>query len=149
MKTKEEIKALLEGQNIKEVLFDDEGNLSWITLESGTELLCKRFHPPAVLTKEDMKVEVKVDEEETPASIVHLRQIVADFNRAFDRWTHDWKCRVTFGWLYGDGMEKQVKAMEILGVDKIVWRKPPPKSLAQIMVDGGKNEADKRNSGNN
>ncbi len=62
-----------------------------------------------------------------------LKVIVQDFNKAFDAWTEKWGCRVTFGWLYGNGSERQIKAMEILGIDRIVWRKPPPKSLSQIM----------------
>jgi hypothetical protein len=71
-------------------------------------------------------------------TIEELQEIVKDFNTRFDAWTKDNDCRVTFGWQYNAGPEKQIKAMEILGIDKIIYRKPPPKSLSELM--GGKNE---------
>lgn len=66
-------------------------------------------------------------------STEELAEIVKDFNLKFDEWTKKNDCRVTFGWLYNAGPEKQVKAMEILGIDKIIYRKPPPKSLTEVM----------------
>lgn len=71
---------------------------------------------------------------ENPKEAVELQEIVDQFNQKFDRWTREHGARATFGWQYGTG-EKQVKAMEILGIDKIIWRKPPPKGLGEIMND--------------
>lgn len=62
-----------------------------------------------------------------------LQDIVDAFNDAFARWTSATGNRVNFGWQYGDGKEKQIKALEIQGIDKIVWRKPPPKQLFDIV----------------
>ena len=64
-----------------------------------------------------------------------LQEIVNSFNEAFARWTEATQMRVNFGWQYGDGKEKFVKALEVQGIDKIVWRKAPPKSLTEIVQD--------------
>lgn len=64
--------------------------------------------------------------------VVELKQIVEEFNQKFNAWTNKYDSRVSFGWAYSD---KQIKAMEIQGIDKIVYRKPPPKSLGQIMSE--------------
>ena len=55
---------------------------------------------------------------------VELLNIVTTFNRTFDAWTEKYGCRVNFGWVYTH--DRQVKALEVLGVYQIVYRKPPP-----------------------
>lgn len=68
-----------------------------------------------------------------------LKAIVADFNTKLGEWTKKHDCRVTFGWLYNAGTEKQIKAMEIIGIDRIIYRKPPPKGISEMFNENNNN----------
>lgn len=63
--------------------------------------------------------------------------MVDQFNTQFSQWTKKYGARATFGWQYGNGVEKQIKALEIVAIDKIIWRKPPPKGLGEMMHGTG------------
>lgn len=62
--------------------------------------------------------------EQTDPQARLLIAAVAEFNRAFDEWMKQTGCVAQFGWKYT--ADKQIKALEVLGIDKIVYRKPPP-----------------------
>jgi hypothetical protein len=55
-----------------------------------------------------------------------LKSIVNDFNKNLHDWMEDTGCRVNFGFSYG--LDRDVKSIDILGIDLIVWRKQPPGS---------------------
>ena len=65
-------------------------------------------------------------------AVADLQEIVRQFNKEFDMWSIMYDARVQFGWGYGKPGE-QVKKMEIQAIDQIIYRKPPPKSLTEIM----------------
>jgi hypothetical protein len=53
-----------------------------------------------------------------------LIALVTSFNQSLAEWSQKTGCVANFGWRYS--VDKQPKALEILGVDKILYRKPPP-----------------------
>lgn len=61
-----------------------------------------------------------------------LQVIVDGFNLAFSEWTSRYDARVQFGWAYG-AIPGPVKMMEIQGIDQIIYRKPPPKALSELI----------------
>lgn len=65
-------------------------------------------------------------------AVADLLEIVKQFNKEFDMWTITYDARVQFGWGYGKPGE-QAKKMEIQAIDQIIYRKPPPASLTEIM----------------
>lgn len=79
--------------------------------------------------------------EQSPKSAVELQEIVDQFNKQFNKWTKDHGARAIFGWTYGDGKDRQVKGLEIQAIDIIVWRKPPPKGLGEMMDASANNRA--------
>ena len=63
-----------------------------------------------------------------------LETVIMNFNQNFQDWMERTGCRATFGWRYGG--DKEVKTLEIVSVDAMIYRKPAP-AFAQphIMAD--------------
>lgn len=84
---------------------------------------------------------------EKSADVDRLEKIVSKFNKDFEQWSKDTGMVAKFGWKYG--AEKFPKNIEVLGVDKIIFRKRPPQWREMADKLGGKDvketagEADK------
>jgi hypothetical protein len=88
---------------------------------------------------------MNIDQEQVYKS---LKTIVDNFNKDLHDWMEDTGCRVNFGFNYG--LDRDVKSLEIMGVDLIVWRKQPPgagvlKGLTMGEVLGGSRAKEENN----
>lgn len=54
-----------------------------------------------------------------------LEAAVEEFNRAFQAWMEKTGCRANFGWSYGP--DRQLKALQILDIDAMVYKRPDPR----------------------
>jgi len=77
---------------------------------------------------------VIINETKQEAAISILKEIVDKFNTDFEEWSRVSGCVVTFGWKYG-GEGRFVKALDVQGVDAIVWRKPPPEEIERLLME--------------
>ena len=64
----------------------------------------------------------KIDDNDEIADALH--NAVDQFNKCFNEWMDVSGCRATFAWKYG--ADKSIKEIEILAIDRIIYRKPPP-----------------------
>lgn len=64
-----------------------------------------------------------------------LLQLVQQFNTAYQIWMNETGCVANFGWKYGS--DQSIKTMELMSIDAIVYRKPPPsfESIAKKLSD--------------
>jgi len=78
-----------------------------------------------------------ISEEEKQKVSNQLENIVHDFNVAFAQWMERTGCRANFGFKYGAG--KELKALEIVSIDAMIYKKPISPTLLQQLSEVEKN----------
>ena len=64
-----------------------------------------------------------------------LLDLIEGFNKGYSAWMQSTGCVANFGWKYGS--DQSIKTMELMSIDAIVYRKPPPsfESIAKKLSD--------------